>query len=886
MSEVTVASLAKVLGMPAEKLLEQLAGAGMAFSGPDQVVSSTEKMKLLGFLRRTHGKDEKPAEAATPKQITLKRRKVEELTVSAGKAKTTVAVEVRQKRTYLKRDQADAPPATTEHEEVLRKLAEAKARQQAELDALDEGDRKRKMAEIARKEAEDAARQAREDAAAAAAAASGEAPAAAPAPAVADPAVVEARREKPGVRPAPTRDARPPLGRAPAPKTPAAAPGKTSPKHKARGSHAMVDHEGEDGSTPLFVTGQLHLTADERARRSSAGNRKKIKARPAEQSRTSSGQHGFSRPTAPVQREVFIGENIVVSELANKLAMKGSDVVRALFKMGMMTTINEVIDHDTAVLVVEELGHKATKTSDDDAEQALEAHVVDATSGEGEVRPPVVTIMGHVDHGKTSLLDYIRRTKVATGEAGGITQHIGAYHVKTGKGVITFLDTPGHSAFTSMRARGAKLTDIVVLVVAADDGVMPQTIEAVNHARAAKVPLIVAMNKMDKPEANPDNIKQGLVKIEVVPEEWGGDVQFVPVSARTGDGVDALLEAIELQAELMELRAVVDARSTGVVIEASLDKGRGPVATVLVQQGTLKKGDYLVCGVQYGRVRALFDENGKQADTAGPSIPVQVLGLSGVPDAGDDFVVVADERLAREVAQQREAKRRESRLVKQPGQRMEDVIAQMGAANGMQTLNIVVKADVQGSAEALRESLVALSNEMITINVIESGVGGITESDATRAASARAVIIGFNVRADASARKVIENNGLDLRYFSIIYDVIDQVKQVASGMLGVEIREEIIGIAEVRDVFRSSKFGAVAGSLVVEGTVRRNKPIRVLRNSVVVFEGELESLRRFKENVDAVQSGTECGIAVKAYNDVQPGDQIECFERIEVKRSL
>jgi translation initiation factor IF-2 len=848
------------------------------------VVSSTEKMKLLGFLRRTHGKDDQPAEAAAPKQITLKRRKVEELTVSAGKAKTTVAVEVRQKRTYLKRDQVEAPPATTEHEEVLRKLAEAKARQQAELDALDEGDRKRKMAEIARKEAEEAARKAREDAAAAATAAASPA-----APVAADPDVAEARKDKAGVRPhkpEPAREARPPLGRAPAPKAPTTAANKAGPKHKARGSHAMVDNEGEDGSTPLFVTGQLHLTADERARRSSAGTRKKVRVRPAEQARTSSGQHGFSRPTAPIQREVFIGDNIVVSDLANKLAMKGSDVVRALFKMGMMTTINEVIDHDTAVLVVEELGHKATKTTDDAAEQALEAQVVTAGSGEGDTRPPVVTIMGHVDHGKTSLLDYIRRTKVATGEAGGITQHIGAYHVGTDRGVITFLDTPGHSAFTSMRARGAKLTDIVVLVVAADDGVMPQTIEAVNHARAAKVPLIVAMNKMDKPEANPDNIKQGLVKIEVVPEEWGGDVQFVPVSARTGDGVDALLEAISLQAELMELRAVVDARSTGVVIEASLDKGRGPVATVLVQKGTLKKGDYLVCGVQYGRVRALFDENGKQTDSAGPAIPVQVLGLSGVPDAGDDFVVVADERLAREVAQQRETKRRESRLVKQPGQKMEDVIAQMGAANGMQTLNIVVKADVQGSAEALRESLVALSNEMITINVIESGVGGITESDATRAASARAVIIGFNVRADASARKVIENNGLDLRYFSIIYDVIDQVKQVASGMLGVEIREEIIGIAEVRDVFRSSKFGAVAGSLVVEGTVRRNKPIRVLRNSVVVFEGELESLRRFKENVEAVQSGTECGIAVKAYNDVQPGDQIECFERIEVKRSL
>jgi len=881
MSEVTVASLAKVLGMPTEKLLEQLSGAGMSFSGPDQVVSSTEKMKLLGFLRRTHGKEEKPAEATAPKQITLKRRKVEEITVSAGKAKTTVNVEVRQKRTYMKRDQVEAPPATTEHEEVLRKVAEAKARQQAELDALDEGDRKRKLEEINRRELEEAARKAREVVAAVIA----------PVPADAPDVATELRTDKhaprphkvdmPRAEPKSPAPSRPPLN-----KSPANAPGnKTAPKHKARGSHAMVDNEGEDGATPLFVTGQLHLTADERARRSSAGNRKKPKMKMAEPSRTSSGAHGFSKPTAPILREVFIGENILVSELANKLAMKGSEVVRALFKMGMMVTINEVIDHDTAVLVVEELGHKASKNNEDDAELALEAQAVEV-QGERSVRPPVVTIMGHVDHGKTSLLDFIRRSKVATGEAGGITQHIGAYHVKTEKGVITFLDTPGHSAFTSMRARGAKLTDIVVLVVAADDGVMPQTVEAVNHARSAKVPLLIAMNKMDKPDANPDNIKQGLVKIEVVPEEWGGDVQFVPVSAKTGMGVDALLDAILVQAEVMELRAVVDARATGVVIESALDKGRGPVATVLVQQGTLKKGDYLVCGVQYGRVRALFDENGKQTEAAGPSIPVQVLGLSGVPDAGDDFVVVADERLAREVAQQRDTKRRETRLVKQPGSKMEDVIAQMGMANGQQTLNIVVKADVQGSAEALRESLTALSNDLININVIESGVGGITESDATRAASAKAVIIGFNVRADASARRIIENSGLDLRYFSIIYDVIDQVKQVASGLLGVEIREEIIGIAEVRDVFRSSKFGAVAGSLVTEGTVKRNKPIRVLRNSVVVFEGELESLRRFKDIVDEVKSGTECGIAVKAYNDVQPGDQIECFERIEVKRTL
>lgn len=894
MSEVTVASLAKVLGMPTEKLLEQLAGAGMTFSGPDQVVSSTEKMKLLGFLRRTHGKDEKPAEVSTPKKITLQRRKQEELTVNAGKTKSTVTVEVRQKRTYVKRDDVDAP-VTDERQDALRKLEESKARNDAELAALSETDRKRKL----ERDAEEAAR-----AAAAAAAERAQAPAPAE-PEVAETTVrvqeVEAaapgaiviheprkarsepkapeRKPGPMARPTPGGPNRPPAGGANKQQTP-------PPKNKAvRGSHAMVDNEGEEGAANRFAAGQLHLTDSERARRGAAGNRKKPKLRAPEPSRTASGQHGFSRPTAPIVRDVYIGESITVADLAVKLAMKGGEVVRALFKMGVMATINQVIDHDTAVLVVEELGHKASKSVEDDAEVALVAHQ-DEVQGERKVRPPVVTIMGHVDHGKTSLLDYIRRTKVASGEAGGITQHIGAYHVETDKGVISFLDTPGHSAFTAMRARGAKLTDIVVLVVAADDGVMPQTVEAVNHARAAKVPLLIAVNKMDKPEANPDNVKQGLVKLEVVPEEWGGDVQFVPISAKTGMGVDALLDAIAVQAEVMELTAVYDARATGTVIESALDKGRGPVATVLVQQGTLKKGDYLVCGVHYGRVRALFDENGKQVDSAAPSIPVQVLGLSGVPDAGDDFVVVADERLAKDVAQQRDAKRRESRLVATAGSRMEDIMAQMGQGAGQATLNLLVKADVQGSVEALRHSLVALSNELIKINVISSGVGAITESDATLAATSKAVIIGFNVRADATARRIIESNGLDLRYFSIIYDVIDQVKQVASGLLGKEVREEILGIAEVRDVFRSSKFGAVAGSLVIEGTVKKSKPIRVLRNGVVVFEGELESLRRFKDNVEEVRSGTECGIAVKAYNDVQPGDQIECFERIEVQRTL
>ncbi|HLS84514.1 MAG TPA: translation initiation factor IF-2 [Arenimonas sp.] len=863
MSEVTVRSLAKVLGMPVEKLLEQLAGAGMTFSGPDQVVSSTEKMKLLGFLRRTHGKDEKPGEAAVPKKITLQRRKQEELTVNAGKSKSTVTVEVRQKRTYVKRDDVDAG-VDEERAEALRKLEESKARNAAELAALAEADRKRREEQ----EAEEARRKAEEEAARAAAEEAALAAAGQPAVEEAERPPARSHREKP----------------APAPRAPARDAGKPGARHKARGSHAMVDNEGDEG-TGRFVAGQLHLSDSERARRGAAGARKKTRTRAAEPARTGGGQHGFSRPTAPIVREIAIGDSIAVSELAQKLAMKGSEVVKALFKMGVMVTINQVIDHDTAVLVVEELGHKAVRAAEDDAEQALVAQL-EEVQGEKKPRPPVVTIMGHVDHGKTSLLDYIRRTRIASGEAGGITQHIGAYHVETDKGVVSFLDTPGHSAFTSMRARGAKLTDIVVLVVAADDGVMPQTIEAVNHARAAKVPLIVAINKIDKSDANPDNVKQGLINIEVVPEEWGGDTQFVPVSAKTGQGVDALLDAILVQAEVMELQAVHDGRATGAVIEAALDKGRGPVATVLVQQGTLRKGDYLVCGIHYGRVRALFDENGRQVEFAAPSIPVQVLGLSGVPDAGDDFVVVEDERLAKDVAQQRDAKRRESRLVAAAGSRMEDIMAQMGQDNGQVTLNLLVKADVQGSVEALRQALEALSNEMIKINVIASGVGGITESEATLAATSKAVIIGFNVRADAAARKVIETNGLDLRYFSIIYDVIDQVKQVASGLLGKEVREEIIGIAEVREVFRSSKFGAVAGCLVVEGVVRKNKPIRVLRDNTVIFEGELESLRRFKENVEEVKSGTECGIGVKAYNDIRPGDQIECFERVEVDRTL
>ncbi|TDR39463.1 translation initiation factor 2 (bIF-2) [Tahibacter aquaticus] len=966
MSDVTIKQLAQVLGTPVEKLLSQLAEAGMKFSNADQVISSTEKVKLLGFLRRTHGKTEPVSEDSAPRQITLKRKTVSEITVNQGAARgKTVNVEVRQKRTYVKRSSVEEEQKVdVEREDARRKLGESTLRREGEeLERVAQEKRRAeedaKAAAIAALTAvtEEASRR-EEEAQAPVAAEQAPASATPPAatPATQPPpqqAVPQAQPQapaqpssppshapqrpssppyssgRPGGRPdsprpgsssGPGGSARPggPGGGAPrpgaggapgsagarppaagdatrpapprrdatahhVPHRPPAPPAKRNdePGNRNRvkhGSHRMTEGPSPDAAH-RFSGGELHLTAEERARRS---NRKKPRGKP-DLSRIT-GQHGFAKPTAPVVREIALGEAVIVADLAAKMAVKGSDVVKALFKMGVMATINQVIDHDTAVLVVEELGHKAVKASDNDAESALIAHS-ESEQGDKETRAPVVTIMGHVDHGKTSLLDYIRRTKVASGEAGGITQHIGAYHVTTDRGVITFLDTPGHAAFTSMRARGAKLTDIVVLVVAADDGVMPQTVEAVKHARAAGVPMIVAVNKMDKSEANPDNVKQGLVQHEVVPEEWGGDTQFVPLSAKTGMGVDALLDAITVQAEVLELRSVRDGRASGVVIESSLDKGRGPVATVLVQAGTLKRGDFLVCGVEYGRVRAMFDETGGQVNEAGPSIPVQVLGLSGVPDAGDDFVSVADERLAKDVAQQRNQKRRESRLIRQ-STKLEDIMATMTQGGEQQTLNLVVKADVQGSSEALRDALTKLTNDLVKVNVIVSGVGGITESDATLAAASKATIIGFNVRADASARKVIDANGLDLRYFSIIYDVIDQVKQVASGLLGMEVREEIIGVAQVRDVFRSSKFGAVAGCMVIEGFVKRNKPIRVLRDNTVVFQGELESLRRFKDIVDEVRNGMECGIAVKQYNDVKAGDQIECFERIEVQRTF
>ncbi|KGI78169.1 translation initiation factor IF-2 [Oleiagrimonas soli] len=924
MSDVTIKQLAKVLDLPVDKLLAQLAEAGMEFSDSEQVISNTEKMKLHGFLRRKHGKGgsgESDNASAGPRQVTLRRRKVSELKVASGSGRAgarggakTVNVEVRSKRTYVKRSAiSEEASVDAEREEAARKLQESQElRQREEAERAEQQEQRRAEAERKQQE-EEARRQAEREAAEAAqiqAKAQAEAPAAeAPVESapeesaeVAEPAADSASvdetqddtspKEKdawstpvmPRVHEQPKRrDRVREVSREEAMGRPKPSVKPAAPEKKAKDEREEREERGRKGGKK-FGSGKLHLSDADRARRSSGRRRGRGNERPS--AGAGGGAHGFSKPTAPVVREVAVGEANVVSELAQKMAVKGSEVVKALFNMGVMATINQVIDHDTAVLVIEELGHTPVKEEDKGAEAALMEHAATSEEqGEKLPRPPVVTIMGHVDHGKTSLLDYIRRTKVATGEAGGITQHIGAYHVTTDKGVITFLDTPGHAAFTSMRARGAQSTDIVVLVVAADDGVKPQTIEAIKHARAAQVPLIVAVNKIDKSDANLDNVKQGLVQEEVVPEDWGGDVQFVPVSAKTGQGVDDLLDSISLQAELMELTAVHDGPASGVVIESRLDRGRGPVATMLVQRGTLKKSDYAVCGVEYGRMRALLDENGKQVDEAGPSIPVQVLGLSGVPEAGDDFVVVADERLAKEVAVERENRRRETRMVSKAN-RLEDIMAKMGQGEEQQQLNILIKADVQGSAEALRESLSQIGNELVKVNVVSSGVGGITESDATLAAASKALVIGFNVRADASARKVIDTAGLDVRYFSIIYDVIDQVTQAATGLLGNEIREEIIGTAEVRDVFRSSKFGAVAGCMVSEGTVKRSKPIRVLRDNTVIFEGELESLRRFKENVDEVKSGTECGIGVKQYNDVKPGDQIECFERIEVARTL
>lgn len=654
-------------------------------------------------------------------------------------------------------------------------------------------------------------------------------------------------------------------------------------KPKTLSSKEKSDREKEESRRGKGKRSTFHEVDDEGPARGYGGHNRSGGRNRSKHKPVHALQQAFAKPAAPSIHEVSIPEAITVAELASRMSVKAAEVIRQLIKLGVMATINQVLDQDTAVLIVEEMGHKVKLLKENQIEDdlALTAH----TGAEETARAPVVTIMGHVDHGKTSLLDYIRRTRVTSGEAGGITQHIGAYHVETQHGDITFLDTPGHEAFTAMRARGAKCTDIVVLVVAADDGVMPQTLEAIQHARAAEVPIVVAVNKIDKPEADPERVKTELANHNVISEEWSGDVMFVNISAKTGEGVDKLLEAILLQAEVLELKAPKTGTAQGIVIESRLDKGRGPVATLLIQRGTLHRGDIILTGIQFGRVRAMLNETGKPIDAAGPSMPVEVLGLSGAPKAGDDVIVVPDERKAREVAMFRQGKYRDVKLAKQQATKLEDIFNRMSDGQ-VNALNIVLKADVQGSVEALNDALQRLSTDEVQVKIIAAGVGGITESDVNLAIASKAIMIGFNVRADATAKTLVENENIDLHYYSIIYDVIDEVKKALQGMLSPEMRENIIGMAQVRDVFRSPKFGAVAGCMVTEGIIKRHKRIRVLRDNVVIFEGELESLRRFKEDVGEVRTGFECGIAVKNYNDVKVGDQIEVFEMTAIARTL
>lgn len=841
MAGVNVKQLAEVLNVSVDRLLDQLGKAGMSFSNEGDTVSDDEKQRLLDFLRDTHGGSE--SKTGEPKKITLKRKTVSELRQpGAGRASAargkTVSVEVRKKRTYVKRSDIVSDEADRLKEETV-KIAQEREAQERQA----ENDRQRrteaseaKVREEAKRQADEEARKQEEDRLLQEVAATTAAPATPVAPATKEQPAAEKAADKRGGR----RD----------------------------------KGDSKERSTK-YGRKELHVSAGKSGRR-----KKKPRGKVAVTTPTA---HGFEKPTAPVVREVTIPETISVSELAQKMAVKAAEVIKVMMGMGSMTTINQVLDQETATIVVEEMGHTVKLLKADAVEEGI--GLIAEITGEEVTRAPAVTIMGHVDHGKTSLLDYIRTAKVAAGEAGGITQHIGAYHVETERGPITFLDTPGHEAFTAMRARGAQATDIVVLVVAADDGVMPQTREAIQHAKAAGVPMVVAVNKMDKEDAQPDRVKQELVAAEVVPDDWGGDTQFVHVSAHTGEGVDTLLDAILLQAEVLELKAVKNAPAKGVVIESRIDKGRGVVASVLVQSGTLHKGDIVLAGQEYGRVRALMDDKGSVVNDAGPSIPVEILGLSGAPSAGDEVIVVADERKAREVALFRQGKFRDVKLARQHKTKLESMFSQMEEGN-VGILNLVIKADVQGSVEALSESLTKLSTEEVRVKIVASGVGGINESDVNLAVASEAVVIGFNVRADASAKRLIEEEGVDLHYYSVIYDVIDEVKSSLSGMLAPEFKEQIVGLAEVRDVFRSPKLGAIAGCMVMEGVVKRNNPIRVLRDNVVIYEGELESLRRFKDDVQEVRSGTECGIGVKNYNDVKEGDQIEVFEQVKVERVL
>ncbi|MCS3515585.1 MULTISPECIES: translation initiation factor IF-2 [Pseudomonas] len=841
MTQVTVKQLADEVKTPVERLLQQMREAGLPHTAADEGVSDSEKQSLLTHLKSSH-----KAKVEEPRKITLQRKTTSTLRVAGSKS---ISVEVRKKKVFVQRSPEEIE-AERKRELEERRAVENAARQKAEEEA------KRRAEEEARRQPA-AAQTASTEAVAAPSAPAEAVREAAPAAAAPAPAADARKRDEPRRPDKPRADDNSRRG------------GGGDGERKNAPHRASVK---EKAPAPRVAP----RTTDEESDGFRRGGRGKAKLKKR-------NAHGFQSPTGPVVRDVQIGETITVGDLANQMSVKAAEIIKFMFKLGTPATINQVLDQETAQLVAEELGHKVTLVSD----TALEDSLAESLKFEGETfsRAPVVTVMGHVDHGKTSLLDYIRRAKVAAGEAGGITQHIGAYHVETERGMVTFLDTPGHAAFTAMRARGAKATDIVILVVAADDGVMPQTIEAVQHAKAAGVPLVVAVNKIDKPGADLDRIRSELSVHGVTSEEWGGDTPFVSVSAKVGTGVDELLEAVLLQAEVLELKATPSAPGRGVVVESRLDKGRGPVATVLVQDGTLRQGDMVLVGSNYGRVRAMLDENGKPIKEAGPSIPVEILGLDGTPDAGDEMSVLSDEKKAREVALFRQGKFREVKLARAHAGKLENIFENMGQAE-KKTLNIVLKSDVRGSLEALNGALNGLGNDEVQVRVVGGGVGGITESDANLALASNAVLFGFNVRADAGARKIVEQEGLDMRYYNVIYDIIEDVKKALTGMLGSDVRENILGIAEVRDVFRSPKFGAIAGCMVIEGTVYRNRPIRVLREDIVIFEGELESLRRFKDDASEVRAGMECGIGVKSYNDVKAGDKIEVYEKVQVARSL
>jgi translation initiation factor IF-2 len=890
MSDKTVRQLAEVVKIPLERLLEQLKEAGLTASAPDDVINEDEKTQLLAHLRKRHGKDEGETEG-TLKRVTLKRRTVSELKQASvpGTSTKTISVEVRKQKTYIKRSEV----ANTDEQRNLELAKQALNEQVQAKEVVLEQKQEELMVEPAVVVAEVKATSAPEVGGVGSL----------PIVTIPPPLAVEEKIEVLPVMAHHTAVAGTVIPSASSPskeekkvdhERPVKAKESTEARKKQQEKDLRLEESIKRNADKVRQQASakeetLHRKKQEEGSRAGAGRdsrKPKKKGKKTERvSVKSDGKHQFEMPVEPIVKEVTIPEMIIVSDLAQKMSVKAAMVIKHLMKLGIMATINQSIDQETAVILVEEMGHKAIMQSDDDLEQEMLAEAQEEDNRVELPRAPIVTIMGHVDHGKTSLLDYIRKTRVAAGEAGGITQHIGAYQVKTDHGSVTFLDTPGHAAFTAMRARGADVTDVVIVVVAADDGVMPQTKEAVEHARAANVPIIVAMNKIDKPDANPDKVMQELSTINVLAEEWGGDVQFLKISAKTGEGIDELIEALIVQTEILELKAPIEGAASGIVIESRLDKGRGVVATVLIQKGTLESGQMVLCGHEYGRVRAMFNENGVTIKEAGPCAPVEILGLSGAPNAGDEFLVVQNERIAKDLAKHREDRKKLSRHAVQHASKLEDVFSRM-ATGELASVNLVLKTDVQGSLEALRSSLIALSNEEVEVKVVFGGVGGINEGDANLALASGAILMGFNVRADATARRLIEEKGIDLHYYSIIYEAIDEVKKAISGMLAPEIREQIVGLAEVRDVFKSPKFGAIAGCMVIDGFVKRSLPIRVLRNNVVIYEGQLESLRRFKDDAAEVKMGMECGIGVKNYNDVQPGDQIEVFERIEIKREL